>query len=93
MFSQVALRGEGDLAEAALRDGFLAVLVVAAHLLDVLLEVRQPAERVAALVTLERAQVVMARAHVHGQGGVVTEGHAAPARREQTRGVTKQISK
>ena len=78
MLAQVSLGREGHIAEAALRYGLLLVLVIAAHFTDVFLEVRQSSEQAAALVTLERSQVVMASPDMHCDRGVMTESHATP---------------
>ena len=79
MFAQVSLGREGYITEAALSYGLLLVLVVAAHLTDVFLEVREPSKQAAALVTLERSQVVMTGPDVHGHCGVMTKRHATPS--------------
>jgi len=78
VLSQVSLGREGHITEATLSYGLLLVLVVAAHFADVLLEMREAPEQAAALITLERTQVIMPGPDVHGDSGVMTERHAAP---------------
>ena len=82
MFAEVSLGGEYDVTEAALGNRLLLVLVLATDFPDVLLEVRQPAKRVATLRASERAQVVVSRTHVHCQGGVVTECQPTPENKQ-----------
>ena len=78
MLAQVSLGREGHVAEATLCNGLLLVLVVAAHFTDVFLEVRESSKQTAALVTLERSQVIMAGPDMHGDCGVVPERHTTP---------------
>ena len=78
VFAQVSLGREGHVAEATLCNGLLLVFVVAAHFTDVFLEVRESSKQTAALVTLERSQVIMAGSDMHGDCGVVPERHATP---------------
>ena len=80
MLAQVSLGRKGHVAEATLCNGLLLVLVVAAHFTDVFFEVREASKQTAALVTLERSQVVMTSPDMHGDCGVVTERHATPRR-------------
>jgi len=78
VLAQVSLGREGHVAEATLCYGLLLVLVVTAHFTDVFLEVRESSKQAAALVTLERSQVIMAGPDMHGHSGVVPERHATP---------------
>ena len=83
MLAQISLSREGDVTKATLCNWLLLVLVVAANFADVLLEMGQSSEQVAAHFALKRAQVVMASSDVHGDSGVVTEGHATPDVKEK----------
>jgi len=78
VFAQVSLSREGHVAEATLCNGLLLVLIVTAHFTDVFLKVRESSKQTAALITLERPQVIMASPDMHGDCGVVPERHATP---------------
>ena len=83
VFAQVSLGREGHVAEATLCNGLLLVFVIATHFTDVFLEVRKSSKQTAALLTLERSQVIMAGSDMHGDCGVVPERHATPTQEKR----------
>lgn len=84
MLAQVSLGREGHVTETTLCYGLLLVLVIAAHFTDVFLEVRESTKQAAALVTLERTQMVVPSPDMHSDCGVMTERHATPGREGKT---------
>ena len=84
MLAQVSLGWEGHVTKATLCYGLLFVLVIAAHFTDVFLEVRESTKQAAALLTLERTQMVVPSPDMHGDCGVMTERHSTPGREGKT---------